>query len=395
VSESGARRFLKSKGILNHKDQFGMSQMDHTLLAINQELYVGYVGPLAGRRAGLIEHQGNKVLVTNSPKLIEPEKGEFPVIREFLERLLGEPQLTYFFAWMKVAVESWRGGFLRPGQALVLAGPRNSGKSLLQNLIITPLLGGRSAKPYQFMAGITPFNSHLFGAEHQMVEDDIPLTDIKARRKFAAHIKQITATDEVLNHAKNKQALTLPVFWRLTISCNDEPENLMILPPMDESITDKVIMFKVNSGSMPPPSETGEERTALRNALQAERPAFIDFLLDFEIPEEIRGTRYGVKEYHHPDILDVLNALSPEQRLMDIIDARLFQFNMPGSWKGTAIDLERELTDETCSMRLEARKLFNFYNAGATYLARLANKEPTRFRQHRTNSKRLWEITPP
>src|SRR5260370_19810970 len=106
-----------------------------------------------------------------------------------------------------------------------------------------------------------------------MVEDDIPLTDIKARRKFAAHIKQITATDEVLNHAKNKQALSLPVFWRLTISCNDEPENLMILPPMDESITDKVILFKVNSGAMPLPSETGEERTALRNALQAELPA--------------------------------------------------------------------------------------------------------------------------
>lgn len=369
--------------------------MDYTLLAINQELYVGYVGPLAGRRAGLLEHQGNKVLVTNSPRLIEPEKGGFPVTQEFLERWLGKLQLSYFFAWTKVAVESLRRGVLRPGQALVLAGPKNSGKSFLQNLIITPLLGGRSAKPYQFMAGITPFNSHLFAAEHQMIEDDIPLTDIKGRRKFAAHIKQITATDEVLNHAKNKQALTLPVFWRLTISCNDEPENLMIPPPMDESITDKVILFKVNSGSMPLPSVTSEERTALRNALQAELPAFLDFFLDFEIPEEIRGTRYGVKEYHHPDILEVLNALSPEQRLMDIIDACLFQFNLPGPLKGTAVDLERELTDDTCSMRREAGKLFNFHNAAATYLARLVNKEPTRFRQHRTNSKRLWEITPP
>ena len=131
VSESGARRFLKSKGIRNHKDEFGMSQMDRTLLAINQELYVGYVGPLAGRKAGSFVHQGNRVLVVNSPKLIEPEKRDSPLIQEFLARLLGEVQLPYFFAWAKVAVQSLREGCLRPGQALVLAGPQDCGKSVL------------------------------------------------------------------------------------------------------------------------------------------------------------------------------------------------------------------------------------------------------------------------
>ena len=235
----------------------------------------------------------------------------------------------------------------------------------------------------------------MFAAEHQMIEDDVPLTDIRARRKLAAHIKQITATEENLNHAKNKQALTLPVFWRLTLSCNDEPENILILPPMDESITDKVILFKVNEGLMPMPSETGEQRTALGNALQAELPAFLGFLLDYEIPEEIRGTRYGVKEYHHPDILEVLDALSPERRLMDIIDACLFQFEIPKTWIGTAIELERKLTEDECSMKLEARKLFSFYSTASTYLGRLAKKEPTRFRQRRTNRERLWEITAP
>jgi hypothetical protein len=78
---------------------------------------------------------------------------------------------------------------------------------------------------------------------------------------------------------------------------------------------------------------------------------------------------------------------------MDIIDACLFRFEIPKTWKGTAIDLERELTADDCSMKQEARKLFSFYNAAATYLGRLAKKEPARFRQYRTNRERLWEIS--
>jgi len=252
------------------------------------------------------------------------------------------------------------------------------------------------------MAGETPFNSHIFGAEHQMVEDEVPLTDIKARRKFGAHIKQITATDEALNHAKNKHALMSSVFRRLSISCNDEPENLLILPPLDVSIRDKISIFKINGGPMPMPTETDEERKAFRTAIHKSLPGYKHYLVNSKIPDEIRGTRYAVKEYQHPDILDVLNALSPEQRLEDIIDACLFNTGLgpveqvkAKPWEGSATDLERELTNDNSLMKHEARKLFCFNNAGGTYLHRLSNRKPEKYRQVRTHDKRLWTIAPP
>ena len=62
---------------------------------------------------------------------------------------------------------------------------------MLQN-ILTVILGGRAAKPYQFMTGGTGFNSDMFGAEHLMIEDESPSTDMRARRAFGAQIKNMT-----------------------------------------------------------------------------------------------------------------------------------------------------------------------------------------------------------
>jgi hypothetical protein len=78
--------------------------------------------------------------------------------------------------------------------------------------MISPLLGGRMAKPYQFMSGATPFNGNLFEAEHLMVEDDIASSDIRSRRSFGNYIKQFSANEEVQHHAKGKQAMTLKPF---------------------------------------------------------------------------------------------------------------------------------------------------------------------------------------
>ncbi len=63
-------------------------------------------------------------------------------------------------------------------------------------------------------------------------------------------------------HAKHREPLTLTPFWRLSISVNDEPENLMVLPPIDESLGDKMILLKARRTEMPMPTGTTEERDA-------------------------------------------------------------------------------------------------------------------------------------
>src|SRR5439155_7072976 len=126
-----------------------------------------------------------------------------------------------------------------PRKLMGLAGSRNYGKSLLQSLF-TLILGGRSAKPFRYMSGATQFNAELFGAEHLMIEDEHSSTDIRARRTFGAQIKQFTVNKTQSCHDKKCRALMLSPFWRISLSVNDEPEAMMVLPPMSDSEQDSL-----------------------------------------------------------------------------------------------------------------------------------------------------------
>ena len=124
VNEKGATRYLTIEhGIARRADESGIALMERTLLEIQRRLHVGYAGKLAGYSAGLIFQNGERILVTASPHFIKPVAGEFSVVEKFLNGLLGD-QRIYFDCWLKIGAETLRKKVIRPGQALVLAGPR-------------------------------------------------------------------------------------------------------------------------------------------------------------------------------------------------------------------------------------------------------------------------------
>lgn len=394
LSETALKRYFKSVG-LNDRIEKGslelISQVDARVQETQFKNHVVFAGSLAGMSKGAHEIEGRLVLVKDSPKLIEPVGGDFPLIRQLVSGLLdseGVEQSGYLYGWLKFALECLRCGKNSPGQALVLAGEPQSGKSLLQ-LIITELLGGRSAKPYQFMMDGTKFNADLFGAEHLMVEDESASTDIRARRHFGAMIKQVTANSRQRMHGKNRDGITLTPFWRISISLNNEPENLQVLPPLDDSLKDKMILLKARKHPMPMPVSTGAEQEIFWNALKAELPAFVDYLLKMEIPSANKSDRYGITHFHHPQLLEGLNELSPEHRLLEYIET--FMASHVGLvWIGSATDLENEL-----------KGIFDWHElnrllAGATslgrYLGRLADRYPERFQQKKSMGHKQWHI---
>lgn len=396
--------YLQGMGVSNRPVVKGeLSPVQKLITKIQLEHTVNYIGPLAGYAKGPHEVCNKRILVTESPKFIEPKPGEWPTIAHILDGMLvdGEiDQRPYLNGWLKIGIEALRAGKRRPGQALGLAGPRDGGKSVLQNYVITPLLGGRSARPYQFMTGLTSFNSDIFGAEHLMVEDEAASTDLRARRHFGALLKSITATDESRCHAKYGKPVMLTPFWRLSITVNDEPENLMVLPPLDESLHDKLILLKARQQAMPMPTQTHEERTAFTTKLREELPHFLAFLLEWEIPEGYRGPRYGIAHFHHPDILAAIDDLAPEHRLLTIIDRELFsregsEIWEGGAWEGTADELERKLIRDGSSSRQEMQRLMTFNTACGVFLGRLAKKRPNRVSDRRIHGVRYWSIQPP
>ena len=394
LERSDVCRWLKAEGF-RAKPRSGeyVSDVDVLLTTIQRSNDVDYADSLAGYKRGLYEIDGRRVLVKDSPTLIEPARGDWPQLRGIISFMLGPQQEVYFFGWLKIAVQSLYGSKFRVGQALALAGPKNCGKSLLQNLI-TRILGGRSTKPHRYMNGETSFNGDLFGSEHLMIEDEEASTDIRARRNFGTKIKEITANETHSCHAKYRPAISLRPFWRLTISINDEPENLMI-PPIDESLEDKLIILKAEKHVMPMPTETNEERELFIGTLHSELPHFIEFLLNFEIPVHLRSQRYGISHYQHPEILEALGALAPETKLLDLIDTTLFDSPAPGVWEGSAAELERQLTKDSSQVRREAVQLLSFSAACGTYLGRLQKTHQKRIKHIHTRGGNCWQISPP
>ncbi len=413
VNISSLRRHLRGFGLGNRAaDGTLLSEVNQKLNEIETTHDVAYAGPLAGHRSGLIECDGSRILVTTSPKLIEPVAGKFRVIAALLKNLLVDyqhDQRPYIFGWLKIAYEALQSGVCRPGQAVVLAGPRDCGKSLLQQLF-TLILGGRSAKPYRYMSGGTQFNADLFGAEHLMIEDEHSSTDIRARRMFAAQIKQFTVNQTQSCHDKGRRALTLTPFWRVSISVNDEPEAMMVLPPMNDSVqdslSDKLFLLRAHKAAMPMPTADQAQRDAFWHELVSELPAFIYFLINWKIPDELRCGRFGIKTWQHPELLAALDALAPETQLLSMIDEVLFtdhesqigQFTLSSKsatkpWKGTAEALAKLLCDSGFSY--DARKLLHWPGACGTYLGRLAAKRPDRVEKDRTSKSRDWIIRPP
>jgi len=398
INESSLRRHLRACGLAPDTQRGELiSQLESAINDCQLDRSVSFAGPLAGHSKGIVELMGQKILVTASPRLIEPVPGEWPMIAKLMKNLFCDPvadQRPYVMGWLKIAVQSLRAGKRRPGQAFAMAGPRECGKSLWQNLT-TEMLGGRAAKPYRYMSGRSQFNSDLFGAEHLMIEDECGSTDIRERRKFGTSIKDFTVNEVQSCHAKGRDALSLTPFWRLSISLNDEPENLMILPPVDESLGDKLMLLKVNQGLMPMPTNTQEGRTAFWDALIGELPAFVSSLMNWEIPEGLQCQRFGVTTYHHPDILAAIDGISPEIRLLSLIDLILFAEagGTPAPIIMTAESIESQLS--TSSMGYETRKVLSWSNACGVYLGRLASKRPDRVQRHPNAKRREWCISAP
>ncbi|MFN7341982.1 MAG: primase-helicase family protein, partial [bacterium] len=138
---------------------------------------------------------------------------------------------------------------------LALAGRRGCGKSLLIDLIEL-ILGQRRANPYAFFTGKTNFNADLAGAELLAVDDEAGSSDIRSRKNFAANIKSCLFSGKIRVEAKHRCAFTFAPVWRMVIALNDEPEALLILPPMTEDIKDKIHLFHCQQKPLPMPAHT-------------------------------------------------------------------------------------------------------------------------------------------
>lgn len=412
------------------RDGEQLSEADEVLLHVMQERRLGFsISSLAGYTAGIYDDpMGERFLVRTSPRLIQPEEGDWETVKAMIDAKLnlsingqsGPDQTHYFHGWMKIALESLLHGGpgnFRPGQCCIFCGPKDCGKSRIQHQVITAMLGGpgRSADPGPYLFGRTDFNGEMFGAEHLMMEDPASSTKTVDRVYFGEMLKQLVVNDTQRLHRKREDAMTVSPFFRVTISVNNDPDKMRVLPLLTPDMKDKVHLFMVSSAPLPMPTSSLGEREAFRNAIAKELPAYAWWLLnEFEIAHP--STRFGVREYHHPALAMELFDDTPAAELLQIVDAaelragssdasevyRLWDVashadKEKDEWEGSALDLERLLLGEggwVCSVAREAKRLCA-HNRIERLLSRLKEDQADRVKQHRTSAERRWVILAP
>jgi len=407
-----ARSFLKASGLSGaaNKDE-KQSEVDAELLRISNLDYVSYAGPLAGWNAGLYNEQGQRFLVTRSPRLIEPTPGEFPVIDRMLAAILAGAeapesedaaiidQRPYFFAWWKFALQCLRECYPERGLCMVLAGDAGCGKTLLKELVRLSF-GGREVYPYSFMTGQDNFNAEMLGSELWTVDDETADTSMKARVAFGAQIKKITANSATRFRGMLREAVTLTTFKRLFICVNREPDRLVVLPPIDDDISGKLALMMAYNSQMFVEVEhhSTTEKKAFWATLNGELPHFLHWLLfEFEAGEEMNA-RLGSPAYHHPDIGRELFTLSPEMVLLEQLD-RVFSdyFSSPINdfWRGSAAALRNMMVASDSPLSSSEVKKIPASNWLGKNISKLSIRFPDRFIHHRSGRGCEWSIYRP
>ena len=123
------------------------------------------------------------------------------------------------------------------------------------------------------MSGANTFNADLIGAEVLVIDDETAATRIEKRRALGDGIKNALFDTSVRIEGKFKNAFNFDPLWRLVIAVNDEPESLLILPPLSADLSDKLMLLKCQKAI----ELNDAEFQSWRKSISDELPAFLHF----------------------------------------------------------------------------------------------------------------------
>jgi hypothetical protein len=359
-------------------------------------------GELAGHKKGITTWRGDSYLITKGPIIIKPNEGEFSTIRGILDDLFGEEQLEYFHAWLKTSYEVLRDGEMSTGQVLVLAGPAGIGKSFIKEFIIRPILGGRHTDPTSYLQGKTHFNADTAKAESWEIDDSVGISDSHKRKMYTAAFKKLAASNDHRIEAKGKDGIQPPpVFHRLSVYTNDDAYDLWVLPAMSDSLVDKAVILKAHRAEKPSISLPAvNERAAFREKIAKELPAFVYWLTQWVIPEDLTNGRYGVKAYQHEELAEKLDQMSDEARLLEMIDILIFDAtddyrDKPVDIRSSRLEILLREQARFVNMTRELEKVLWNRQALANGLGNLKGHGRVEKKKKDSKGNRGWIIYPP
>jgi len=330
------------------------SEMDRTLVYVQEHRRVSGAAPRVYSETDLLEINGKKLINCAAVRVVlpaeEPQQwGEnFPWLARFLESCWDDKSVAcvepdqpsanardIFLAWFqRFYCSAWRGDLLK-GHALFLVGPPNGGKTLLAARVIGDAMGGGSDAS-DFLQNQNSFNRELLEVGLWNVDDATATTDPAAHQKFSEMIKRTAANPFFSYHAKYRDAQRVEWNGRVCVTLNEDPSSLRIIPNMNSSLEDKIIVLKFADvlPIFPPKQE-------LEGTITRELPYFLRWLTEWKCPSDLMGkNRFGFKAFIHEETRVAALHSSGVGDLIELVEIWLKRANPSEKhgdfWKGTA-----------------------------------------------------------
>ena len=269
--------------------------------------------------------------------------------------------------------ESCLAGKLESGQALVVAGGPGIGKTVFMRMCLAQSVGGFSDAG-SFLLGKTDFNKEAAENTIWNVDDNRGASTWEKHEEFSNALKRFVANTQIPYHPKFKDSTTVTWMGRIILTCNLDKQSLSILPEIDSSNQDKIIMLMC--GKWAPKQKPLDE---VEEIYLAELPFFLRWLVNsYEPPEGIIGSaRFGIIPYQHPLLLDECLSESSHMQLAEMLPIAIAE-NLVNDTK----DTERWMTATQIRQMLDTdglRSQLNKYGGNRLGIA-LAKLGPPRIK---------------
>lgn len=325
------------------------SQIDEVLVYVQDHRRIHGAAPFLFNFEEIVEQNHRKYINTHAHvRVMEPaadgDPKYWPNLFNWWHNWLDDnASAAYFFTWFKRFYEGALAGQPNMGHSLIIAGDADKGKSLFSTFLL-PLVFGGGADCGKYLMGLEKFNGELTEKPVWYIDDNISCANHTEHKRFSEMLKKMSATPKITSRVMYSEPVDLDHIGRIIMTTNTDADSLSILPNLDGTILDKLMIFKMNSRHKPwfLQRTQHEIETTLKNEL----PHALRYLLDYAPPKEIvhgASGRYGMHAYHHKDIISIAKDLSPDQRDWEMLQFWWSVRNDKNHWHGNVSALMGEL----------------------------------------------------
>ena len=328
-----------SRGLSNRRRRNeNVSELLRALHMIQTNKRVAAAVPFVFAKEKVVRHNNLEYFNTCRVRPLTPAKGKgkwgqgFPDLAKWMEHMFGEEQLRHELAWLAYAYVNAHAGTPKRGHAHFLVGPPNCGKTLYNTVVLGGLFGGH-VKASEYLVGKTMFNDYLFETGLWTVDDEAPTAGMDQHTSFTSKIKEFVANEEFVVNGKFRKSGRVLWRGRLSISLNNDPVSMRLLPDLDMSIRDKLVVYMCRAGTDFAPD--------VKEVLEKQLPCFARYLMGHKIPKNLASSRFGVKEYMNSDIHKMAAIDSRYAYVDDLLTLfrRTHCLEEGEEWEGTCSDL--------------------------------------------------------